>query len=197
MTLRNTKICINCKQEQDIEQFIPRWDSPKTKRRGDCNTCRKDRTARNFQKRYATQEGKDKQKANEKRHMLASPRAALRHAINNGIKRKPTTNPITPNEIMEIWNKQGGKCALSGVQMTWGKYNQGHKPIATSVTLDRIDYNKSYEKGNIRLVCYSINSFRGRMSDSEMRDLLKQFYAFQFPMTQGGNELLSENHDVP
>lgn len=34
--------------------------------------------------------------------------------------------------------------------------------------MDRIDQNRGYVGGNVRLICYAINNFRGRMTDDEM-----------------------------
>lgn len=65
---------------------------------------------------------------------------------------------------MGLFEYQNGKCALSGIPLTWAK----GRVMATSITLDRIDHRRGYVKDNVRLVAHAVNSFRGTMSDDEM-----------------------------
>lgn len=94
---------------------------------------------------------------------------ALRHAI----KRRTTINPATTDELMEMWHRQNNKCAVSGVEMTWGK----GKLMPTSISLDRLDGSRGYELDNIRLVCYQVNTFRGRWSDEQMLAMARAIVA--------------------
>ncbi len=50
--------------------------------------------------------------------------------------------------------------------------------MPTSITLDRIVPELGYAKGNIRLVCHAINSFRGRMTDAEMLAMARAIIAY-------------------
>lgn len=81
---------------------------------------------------------------------------------------------------MDMWRKQGGRCALSGIPMTWAKGDSNGWSQPFSLSLDRIDQTRSYEPGNVRLVCHCINCFRGRMSDDTLFDVLKKFFHHQF-----------------
>ena len=47
-------------------------------------------------------------------------------------ERKPTTHLITPEEIIELYYKQNGKCALSGIEMTHIKDGSGYHGEKTS-----------------------------------------------------------------
>lgn len=93
-----------------------------------------------------------------------SPRGRFGVLLQLALKRRVTKAPITIDELMELWVRQRGTCLLSGLKMTW---NQG-KTEPTSLSIDRIDSNKGYEKGNVRLVCYQVNAFRNRWSDEQM-----------------------------
>lgn len=116
---------------------------------------------------------KEQLKANQKRWHEKSPRLNLHMAIKHAAKRRPTIKPATTDELMELWRKQDNKCAVSGVEMTWGK----GKLMPTSISLDRYDGTKGYELDNIRLVCYQVNTFRGRWSDAQMLQMAKAIVA--------------------
>lgn len=54
--------------------------------------------------------------------------------------------------LEELWEKQEGKCALSGIPMN-------HRPHCDfKCSIDRIDNNKDYIKGNVRLVICELNT---------------------------------------
>ena len=57
--------------------------------------------------------------------------------------------------------------------MTWGK----GKLMPTSISLDRLDGSRGYELDNIRLVCYQVNTFRGRWSDEQMLAMARAIVA--------------------
>lgn len=102
-----------------------------------------------------------------------SPRGRFLVLLKLALKRRPTVRPITVNELMEMWRDQGGKCAISGVDMTW---HQG-KTNPSSLSIDRINCKKGYERGNIRLVCYQVNVFRNRWSDEQMFEMAEAIIA--------------------
>jgi len=73
---------------------------------------------------------------------------------------------LTPESIYELWSSQQGRCALSGIQMTYeadsgpeGRFN---------VTIDRIDPEGAYTLKNVRLVAKRVNFMKGKSSDSEL-----------------------------
>jgi hypothetical protein len=94
----------------------------------------------------------------------ATPRGALNKNLKLALSRRETQNPATVDELMALFKAQDGKCAVSGVTMTW--FTGGTKP--TSISLDRIDVKDGYSISNIRLVCYQVNCFRNRWSDEDM-----------------------------
>lgn len=92
-------------------------------------------------------------------------------SLYNRLKHCPTDNPVTVDELMDLYLTQNGCCALSGIKMTWAS-GKGVQP--TSISIDRINNDKGYEVGNVRLICFTINAFRGRMNDSEMLDMARK-----------------------
>lgn len=120
-----------------------------------------------------------KQAIEIKRRNASSPRNRLAQARWVGLKRRPTDNPITINELIGLWEAQKGMCAVSGIKMTWGYGNQNKKKLPTSVSIDRIDNLRGYEFGNVRLICDAYNSFRGQMSDDEMFEMAEALCCFR------------------
>lgn len=68
--------------------------------------------------------------------------------------------------IKQLWVQQNGICAISGIQMTHQIYSGR---VFTNLSVDRIDSNKGYIKGNIQLVCMAINQMK---SDLTMEELI-------------------------
>lgn len=72
---------------------------------------------------------------------------------------------LTFEYIKELWNKQEGKCALSGIQMTF-QLQEGRTP--TNVSIDKIDRTKGYTTDNIQLVCMACNQMKSDLSEGEL-----------------------------
>ena len=70
---------------------------------------------------------------------------------------------ITIEEAWEIFVKQGGKCALTGIEINFRK---GENRIQTA-SLDRIDSSKSYTKENSQWVHKEINRMKGRLPEKD------------------------------
>jgi hypothetical protein len=80
---------------------------------------------------------------------------------------------ITLNDVVEIWLKQKGQCALVSIEMDWrGGTLQDRNPLRASI--DRIDVSKGYVKDNIRLVCHWANNARSTYSDKMFRSMCEQ-----------------------
>ena len=72
---------------------------------------------------------------------------------------------ITPEQLNDLWDKQDGRCALSGIFMTWHK---GGEKRNTNVSIDRIDPNIEYMITNIQLVCWRVNLIKHTMTEDEL-----------------------------
>jgi len=65
---------------------------------------------------------------------------------------------LSPSTLIKILEKQNGKCALSGVELTC--VLQKGIISKTNASIDRIDPKGEYTLENIQLVCAVINKFR-------------------------------------
>lgn len=66
--------------------------------------------------------------------------------------------------LLDLWTKQEGKCALSGVPMT---FIVGKKKVPTNITIDRINSSVGYIPGNVHLVCYIANIMKNVLTMEE------------------------------
>lgn len=79
--------------------------------------------------------------------------------------------------LKELWNHQQGKCAVTGLELRvkyihTKKQKTDKSPYQAS--LDRIDNNKGYIKGNVRFVCLMFNIARNDFSDNEVLEFFQK-----------------------
>lgn len=73
--------------------------------------------------------------------------------------------------LLDLYTKQEGRCALTGLQMTW-EVGSGHVP--TNLSIDRISSFCGYTQENVQLVCRVANIMKGRMSQDEFVGMCKR-----------------------
>ena len=77
-------------------------------------------------------------------------------------KSKKRLFDISKEDLMDLWNKQEGKCAISKIPMTFN-IDSGRNPY--NVSIDQINPSQGYTKDNIQLVCMCVNQLK---SDFDM-----------------------------
>ena len=114
--------------------------------------------------------------ANNRLDNLSNFRYYIKSMKNKG--RKPVID-VDAAYLEEVWNSQNGICPFSGVKMTLRTHTniaKGINNIPTSpyiASVDRIDNDKGYEKGNIRFISLMANYARNAFSDKELIDFCK------------------------
>lgn len=73
---------------------------------------------------------------------------------------------LDPDLLMELFEAQDGRCAVSGELMT---HVIGSSRTWTNISIDRKDSTKGYEPGNVQLVCAAVNVMKNEMTDDELR----------------------------
>jgi hypothetical protein len=175
------KVCKGCQQIKMIFEFYPVKNGRPAPYCKECDRKKSSEWAaanrdhlRTYTQRYdANPVNRARRLAGRKKRVQASPRYTMKITLSHGLRRKPTINPATIEDLMQKWRDQNGCCALTGIKMTWAK----GKVLPTSISLDRIDHEGGYSADNIRLICHAINAFRGRMSDAEMLDMARALIA--------------------
>ena len=86
----------------------------------------------------------------------------LRNAMANAKRKRKDRSisvEITHEYLIELYEKQKGLCAVSGIEMTHLSYatKDTRNKYPHNISLDRIDSSKGYVPGNVQLVCCIIN----------------------------------------
>lgn len=77
---------------------------------------------------------------------------------------------LTMDDMRDLWISQNGKCAISGIDMTY-ELQMGRVP--TNISIDKIDRTKGYTKDNVQLVCMACNQIKSDMSEEDMYNFCK------------------------
>ena len=73
---------------------------------------------------------------------------------------------LTLEELVNLFNSQNGKCAISGVEMAYQRTKRVHNMYNAS--LDRIDSAGDYTLSNVQFVCWFVNRMKGETSTEEL-----------------------------
>lgn len=85
--------------------------------------------------------------------------------------RKKFEYDVDEDYLSQLWKSQGGRCSYTGLEMFLRKSNTKNPPFNTA-SLDRIDSNKGYIKGNVQFVCVPFNLAKGNKPDDSFREFL-------------------------
>lgn len=70
-------------------------------------------------------------------------------------------------DVFIMWNTQNGLCAISGRKMDIKQAGTGG---LWQPSMDRIDSNRGYERGNVHLVCWGVNYMKQDLTMKEFAD---------------------------
>lgn len=141
--ISSSKKCTDCKQKLPAEAF------PAQSKK--CSTCRY--TARR------------KAASATPQNFLTRSFGQLKHARMKKEKSKKGWE-ITLEDVLELWELQKGRCALTGLFMTFHKDGSGRRDL--NVSIDRIDPDVEYLVTNIQLVCNRVNTMKHTMKEDEL-----------------------------
>ena len=91
----------------------------------------------------------------------------------------------------ELFLKQDRKCALSNIPIKFGRVQYR---LETTASLDRIDSNKPYVKGNIQWVHKSVNLMKNDLSEEIFIGICSEISNKFRDNDKPDIEILSENH---
>jgi hypothetical protein len=139
--------CTRCGQEKPLDQF--RFNARTGRHSTACTNCwkphRQTRYIHKTIENYLSQKLRQSKRGGKGRD-----------------KRNISFN-ITLEDVMALYEKQGGRCVITGVALT-----HSEESPYTNASIDRIDPDLGYENENIRLVCSLVNIMRMRLSDEEL-----------------------------
>jgi len=84
---------------------------------------------------------------------------------------------ITPEYLMEIYNKQNGLCYYSGIKMEIAL--KGYSTNNYTLSIDRIDSTIGYLSSNIVLCCDAVNTMKMQMETNEFLKICKKIVDYK------------------
>ena len=90
--------------------------------------------------------------------------------ITRAAKRRDIDFRVTKEYIWNLYSKQEGRCALSGIPIKFGRVYYTHE---TTASLDRIDSTKGYVEGNVQWVHKDVNKLKRNFVESYFIQLCK------------------------
>lgn len=91
-------------------------------------------------------------------------------------KTRDINSDLTLEYLKEVWDSQNGKCVYSGLKLKEWNYKGGNDMYTAS--LDRIDSNKGYVKGNVQFVSMNINFLKHTLTNEDMIFICKEIANF-------------------
>lgn len=73
---------------------------------------------------------------------------------------------ITYDDLLNLWNSQGGKCLYTGWTMTTRTKD------LTLVSIERKDNSIGYTKDNVVLICWCVNRAKSTMGKKEFLEMI-------------------------
>lgn len=157
------KECNVCKQLLPITEFHKR-SSGRVGYMTTCKTCTSIRASLRYkEKKSHIQEVGKKWRDKQRQQVHGNFELYFKRLV----KRVKT---LTVDDCLELYKKQNGLCAISGVPLTCIVGELGEHP-KTNASLDRILHGENggtYTKDNVRLVCAIVNYMRLNQTDEEL-----------------------------
>jgi hypothetical protein len=94
--------------------------------------------------------------------------------IKLGAKKRNKSFSLTPEYIWELYKKQNGKCALSGLPISFIEEGKNLSESKGNASLDRIDSSLGYIEGNVQWTHKHINSMKNEYSAEYFIKLCKE-----------------------
>ena len=166
--------CKECRNQK----LVHHWNQDKTKLK--CLVCKEYKELDNFDtnKNNAHRAYKDrrckscKAKAAKTRKLQRYNKDPLRRIMVERVsgakeraKKKNTYCDITLEDVQFLWKQQEGKCAISGLPMT---YEMGKGRVHSNLSIDQIEPSMGYTLSNIQLVCMAVNQMKSDLGTKEL-----------------------------
>lgn len=88
------------------------------------------------------------------------------------LKKRKHEIGVTLDDLLDQWNKQNGICVYSRIQLLHPNHN-GDRTNLNTASLDRIDSDKGYVKGNIQFISITCNHAKNNLTHNQMLEFCK------------------------
>lgn len=103
----------------------------------------------------------------------------LLHSAKYRAKQIKVNFNLTTEYLISLWEEQNGCCAVSGRKFDLSKPDKGLCVKPNSPSLDRINSKKGYVEGNIRFVCYQVNTALNQYGEEALIALCQDIINFK------------------
>jgi hypothetical protein len=113
-----------------------------------------------------------KNKVHEYRNTEAGFWVGVWNNLTQSAKTRKIDVEVTKEDIVNLWNKQQGLCAITKLPMQKVKAQRTTRSRCMNqfrASVDRIDSEKGYVKGNIRMVCAYVNVMKLDQTDEQLK----------------------------
>jgi len=80
---------------------------------------------------------------------------------------------ITAEDVLDLYNKQNGKCAITGLEITIGT-KENKITLPTALSIDQKIPSKGYTIDNVQLVCFWANMAKGTLSQEDFIEMCRK-----------------------
>jgi len=94
--------------------------------------------------------------------------------IKKSSKKRNHSYDVDIKYLETLWKQQEGICPFTKQKLVLKKYSDDNTSTPYSASIDRIDNNKGYLKGNVRFVALMFNYARNRFSEDNVIEFCKQ-----------------------
>ena len=138
-----------------------------------CEACGKKLSDNQFEildKKYPRNICRNCTNAERNKSRSKTPESYIRHLYSQLKYSRGKKNPemewnIEPENLISLYKKQKGRCALSGMLMTYAKDGAGRKEF--NISIDRIHPHRGYIASNMQLVCHRVNIMKHTLTEGD------------------------------
>lgn len=161
------KQCFQCKQILSVKMF----NKNKSKIDGlehVCRSCRADRRAK-----YYANGGKEHKQSYCKANPVKTITSSIVRGARNRAKDKNLPFDIDLDYVRSMVGENAelaSHCPVFGIPLDWScMRNNGYGALPNSPSLDRIDPERGYVKGNIKIISFRANQIKNDASHQELK----------------------------
>jgi len=151
-----TKTCSKCGRELPLGEFA-KDKSQSSGFKCWCRRCRRLDSLARYRRQQSTPAFKKARREKQKRLRGSSHvrfLSALFYSAKTRAGRAGLVCTLTKDDVLALWDAQGGRCYYSNEPMT---YVTGNGKLDTNASLERLNPAEGYTPGNVVLCCYFIN----------------------------------------
>lgn len=158
--LRGKGVCRACGKEKPVSDFSTRGIGNKYLR-SICDKCEASRAINRYRNKtlYSLDETVHKRVYQAKRRAM----------------KKGVEFDLTDSDIIDLYNKQNGKCHYSGIPMEKIPKMDNYY----NVSIDRVESHRGYTLDNVVLCCDSVNTMKNAMPRDVFIDICKKIVSHQ------------------